>query len=696
MFRLACYFLSILLLLSFSVKAIDIDPKKIQIIRDAYGVPHIYADTDEEVAYGLAWATCEDDIQSMQENLLTARGRLAEVKGKDGAIMDFLSAFIGARETVNKYYETSFSPKFKNVLSAYVLACNNYAKQHPDQIWLKDMYPVTEKDILIGYTIGMALMTNVPMSVIKIFDGNMHKFESLTTQRGSNAFALNGNKTKDGNVYLGVNSHQPLEGPYSWYEVHLHSKEGWNILGGTFPGGMTIFHGTTPNLGWAHTVSMADLDDVYKLRMHPTEKLKYYYDGKWLTLKEKVVKMKVKIFWFIKIPVKRKFYESVYGPTLEKDGVYYSIRFPAAFDIRSAEQWYHMNKAQNFDEFKKAMQIQAFAGLNTLYADKDQNIFYIDNGQFPYRNESYNWWRVLPGDTSATFWEEHKYYPFDSLFQVLNPACGWLHNNNNTPFLCTHTSEGISSENHPLKQHYFAHKNNRGIRTNYLLSNSEKLSYEEFKEIKYDREFTNPAYNYAMTNIEDVMKMDAEKYPQIKESIKVIQKWNRVADKDNAQATIVVLAVHHVIQKVIANGMFPAVKARVSEKALVECIQMAQDHLLKHFGKIEIPLGEVQKLVRGDKMLPLSGMPDVNAAMDIAPHNKGFYKGTSGESYIMMIQYTPEGAITETVQPYGQVNKKGHKHYDDQMELFINHQLKKMTMNYDELIKNNEKVYSPG
>jgi acyl-homoserine-lactone acylase len=212
----------------------------------------------------------------------------------------------------------SFTPKFKNILSAYVKACNKYAAEHPDEIWIKDVFPVTEKDMLVGYTLGMALMTNVPAAIMKISDGNMHKFEFFKQQKGSNAFALNSKKTKDGNVYLGINSHQPLEGPYSWYEAHLHSNEGWNILGGTFPGGLTIFHGTTPNLGWAHTVSMADLDDVYKLKMHPTEKYTYYFDGKWLKLKEKYCKLKVKIFWFIKIAVKKKYYESVYGPTMEK------------------------------------------------------------------------------------------------------------------------------------------------------------------------------------------------------------------------------------------------------------------------------------------------------------------------------------------------------------------------------------------
>jgi acyl-homoserine-lactone acylase len=174
-----------------------------------------------------------------------------------------------------------------------------------------------------------------------------------------------------------------------------------------------------------------------------------------------------------------------------------------------------------------------------------------------------------------------------------------------------------------------------------------------------------------------------------------MKKWNREADKNNAQATVAVLAVHYIVEKLIENGMFPAVNAKVKEETIIACIEKAQKHLLKYYGKIEIPLGEVQKLVRGEKMLPLSGMPDVNAAMDIAPYKKGVFKGVSGESYIMLIQYTPNGTYIETVQPYGQSNVKGNKHYDDQMELFVNHKCKKMTMDYDVLMQNKEKIYSP-
>lgn len=675
--------------------AIEINPKNIQIIRDKWGVPHIYGKTDEEVAYGLAWATCEDDIKSMRENLLTARGRLAELKGKDGAIMDFLCAFIGARESVERLYDKSFSPKFKRILSAYVLACNNYIKSHPEESTMHDLLPITEKDMIVGYTVGLALMTNVPFSIMKISDGTIEN-PAITSPHGSNGFAVNGNKTKDGNAYLGINSHQPLEGPYSWYEAHLHSDEGWNILGGTFPGGVTIFHGVNEYLGWAHTVSFADHDDVYRLTMHPTEKLKYQFDGKWLTLKEKKVRMWVKLFWFIKIPVTKTFYESVYGPVMEKDGKYYAVRFPSAFDIRGAEQWYHMNKARNFNEFQTALKEMALPGLNIVYADKDNNIMYIDNGHFPKKDRKYNWWHVVPGNTSATLWKANDYYPYDSLVKVINPKCGYVFNNNNTPFNCTAKEDNVDRNTHPLKDFYFAYDDNRSLRTGYLFAHSGKISYDEFKAIKYDQLFMNPAYNYAMENIEDVLKLDPKKYPQIKEGIEVLKKWNRSADVNNKQAAMVALITNYVINKIVEEGNFPAVRTRIKEWFLVKCVEDAQTHLKNNFGKLEIPLGDLQHLVRGKKELPVGGVPDVIAAMWIVKHKNGLYKAETGETYIELAQFTKNGPIIESISPYGASNVEGNKHYDDQMDLFVQQKCKKMSLNYEEIMKEKERVYHPG
>jgi len=688
--------LPLLFLIIFSSQFLfAINKQNIEIIRDAWGVPHIYAHTDEEAAYGLAWATAEDDFKSMQENFLTARGRLAEVKGKEGAMMDFLCAFVGARETTEKYFDSTFTPKFRAMLTAYAQACNDFAAKNPDKVWIKDAFPVNEKDIITGYVLGFALMTNVPYSVMKISDGTI-KTDNLLAPKGSNGFALNSNKTKDGNVYLGINSHQPLEGPYSWYEAHVHTDEGWDMLGATFPGGVTLFHGANQHLGWAHTVSFADHDDVYLLTTRKQDgKIQYKYDGQWQELTEKKVKLKVKLFWFIKIPVTKKYYESVYGPVLEHEGKYFAVRFPSAFDIRAAEQWYRMNKATNFAEFTDALKMMAFPGLNVIYADKENNIMYADMGQFPYKNRSYDWWHTLPGDTSATLWKTNHYWPYDSLIKIINPVCGYVHNNNNTPFYCTAFDENCVKHYHPLEKDYFFLENNRSIRTQYLFAHSGKLSYDGFKKIKYDVSFMNPAYNYAMENIEDLLHLSPEKYPQIKQTIAVLSKWNRSADVDNKQAALVAFVIKKVIDQLIKDGNFPAVQARVKEPFLAKCVEDAQHHFLKYFGKLEIPLGDFQKLVRGNKALPVAGVPDVIAAMYVKEYQDGMYKAEVGETYIELVQFTKNGPIIESISPYGASNVEGNKHYDDQMDLFVKQQCKPMSMDKTVILQTAEKVYHP-
>jgi acyl-homoserine-lactone acylase len=688
-------FLSVLLWLAISVLAFaDIQLKNIEIVRDEWGVPHIYAPTDEEVAYGLAWATAEDDFQSIQENFLAIRGKLAGVKGKDGAIMDFLAAFTGAKELAKQLYPKAIGDKFRKILEHYCKGLNDYAKMHPDQIINKRIFPATVEDMLAGYVLGMTLMTNVQYDVLKVSSGTINNKE-IGTPRGSNALAISPKKTGSDTTFLAVNSHQPLTGPYSWYEAHLCSDEGWNILGGTFPGGATIFHGVNQHLGWAHTVSMSDLNDVYQLTMHPKNKLQYRFDGKWLTLEKKHIWMWVKVWWFIKIPVRKTFYKSIYGPTLKGgDGNFYSFRFPANMDIRAAEQWYYMNKATDFDSFYQALQMQAISGLNFIYADKKGNIFYLDNGQFPKRNPDYNWWGVLPGDTSSTLWNANDYYPLEALAQVKNPECGYVFNANNTPFLCTGDECNQTADQLAVGKFYFHLNNNRSLRMEDLLRENTLIDYQTFKRIKFDRQLRSEAYTYSISNLEDIFHLDSNQYPDIKDLIISLHHWDRNADTNSIGATIIALFTKFLIQESFDSGNISFDEQRMSIEKMVDLLRAVKKHLVKHFNTTYVRLGDVQKLVRGSKALAIGGIPDVIAATYISDYKDGTFKMDAGESYIMLVRFTADGPIIETIQPFGSSNVPGNQHYDDQMPLFVRQQLKPMSLNRDQI--KIERRYHPG
>lgn len=691
------HFISLMIFCSLfgEMQSQEVRVKNIEIIRDQWGVPHIFAPTDEEVAYGLAWATAEDDFVSMQENFHAARGRLSEIKGKDGAILDFLCSFTGASALIDEQYPQAFSQKFRKVLEYYCKGVNDYAAAHPDQVLLKNIFPATVKDMLTGYVIGMTLMTNVQYSLIKVMKSKADHQE-LKTAKGSNALAVSKSKTGTNETFLAVNSHQPLTGPYSWYEAHLHSEEGWDILGGTFPGGATIFHGVNRHLGWAHTVTMSDLDDLYLLKMHPNEKLMYQFDGQWLKLEERTVKLKVKV-GFLKIPVKRKYYISVYGPTLKGgDGQFYSFRFPANMGIQAAEQWYRMNKATNFNEFYRALSLQGLTGLNIIYADKEDNIFYLDNGQFPKRNPDYNWWGTLPGDTSATLWKANDYYPLEALAQIKNPDCGYVFNTNNTPFLCTGDNCNASPEQWAVSRFYFAENNNRSLRMKELLEKQEYINYETFKQIKFDNTVRDTAYSYSIANLEEIFHLDTTKYPEISHVITELALWDRKADTNSVGAAILAIFIQKYVEMMFNEGNIPTTETSLPLEKMIALLEATQKHLLKYFKTIQVPLGKIQQLVRGDVTMAVSGIPDVIAAMSMSPYRNGTFKADAGESYIMLIRFTTEGPIIETISPFGSSSVKGHPHYDDQMPLFIRQELKPMTMDKNLLLQQAERIYHPG
>ena len=331
----------------------QINPQDVTIARDSFGVPHIFGKTDADAAYGLAWAHSEDDFKNIQYNVLSGKNMLGRVLGKEGVLFDFGLQFLNIDSTVEANYEKDISLEYKKVLLGYVQGLNDYAKAHPEEILYKKAFPVTELDLLKGSVLQTSLMAGVGLSLKSIKENRIHEFYAIN-EVGSNAMAIAPNKTEDGKTWLAINSHQPLEGRFAWYEAHIQSEEGWDIIGGLFPGGTTIFVGTNKYLGWAHTVNYHSFGDVYKMEINPKNKKQYKYDGEWRNFGKRIVKLKVKVAG-IRIGVKKKVLLTEYGPTYKNKEGLYAIRFPSYNDIRATDQWFQMNKATNFNEFEAAV-----------------------------------------------------------------------------------------------------------------------------------------------------------------------------------------------------------------------------------------------------------------------------------------------------------------------------------------------------
>ncbi len=665
-----------------------INVNKITIARDSFGVPHIFAPTDPEVAYGIAWAHAEDDFTTIQTLLLTGKGKLATYLGKKGAPVDFVVGLLNTKATVQAQIG-QMDPKFLALVKGYLMGLEAYANAHPKEILNKHVFPITIEEYLSATVFSVAVFCGVDKTLPKILNGTIPQLAGFTGE-GSNAFAIHANKSTTGENMLVINAHQPIEGATAFYEAHLQSEEGWNILGGLFPGAPLIFHGVTPNLAWAHTVNFQDKIDVFQLQTDKAHPGAYKVDDSWLPLEKRRIKLKIK---GVPFPIFKTVYNSIYGPTVATpQGQYFSMRLPALMDAGALQQWYAMNRAENFTGFKKALEQNHLPMFNIMYADNKDTIFYISNGKMPYRNAdtAYHWNSTVPGNTMATLWTKFK--PLSELPQQLNPASGYLFNTNHSPFLATDEKYNLDPKKYDVNDGYETYHNNRSQRAKDLIDPLDKISYTDLKRIKFDRSLPNTIlFPYGFT-ADSMFLVDENKYPALAPIITTLKKWDHAAVAESKGA-----AIYNIAYYLVPQVMEGRKNDKLTIQEAVVVYEKIDEYLKKNFGRTDIVLGDLQKLVRGDQSWPQGGMPDVLAAVMSEPYKNGTRKMNSGDAYINIVRFPKDGSLPhiETINTFGASMHKESPHFADQRAMYQEQVLKPMTLDKNVVLKNAEKVYHP-
>ncbi len=661
-----------------------ITPAAIDIVRDSFGVPHIFAKTDAAVAYGLAWAEAEDDFASMQEVILPAKGLMGSVKGKAGAAGDYVFELFRCRQVTEDKWNT-LTPDFLKLIDGYVQGINDYAAKHPHEVLHKKLFPVTTKEYIASAVLALTIFNGADKALERIFTNSEWELPELN-KKGSNSVAVHASKTTTGEAFLLINAHQPNTGPQSFYEAHLCSEEGLNITGGLLAGGPCILHGVNEHLGWAHTVNYCDRMDEYQLEMNPDNSIQYKYDGQWLNLEVKKVKLKIK---GVPIAINRKVYWSKYGATMKNKQGFFSIRLGANMKIGVLNQWYEMNKAKNYTEFYKALRKQELSMFNIMYADKYDTVFYINNALMPVRNSNpaYDWKKTLPGNTSQTLWE--KFRRIEELPQYINPKSGFLFNTNHSSFLATAAADNLSPAAFAKTDGWEQYHLNRSERFLELFPQQEKISFEKFKAIKFDKQLPkNLQYQY---KIDSLFLVNETAYPQYASLIATLKNWDKKGDSDSKGAALFLLTYEHLKATLKGNAGRQITMAEAAEN-----YGYLKNYLDKNFNRTDVTLGDVQKLVRGSKEWPLWGFPDLLSPQWTAPHKNGTVKSIGGDGLIMFVRFTKNSLpVIETVNMYGASAQPGSKHFDDQVPLYLQQKTKRMTLDKAEVYKNAERIYHP-
>jgi len=666
----------------------------VNIYRDTWGVPHIFGEKDRDTAYGLAYAHAEDDFKTIQDILLSLRGKLATVYGKDGAPNDYLVQLLRIWEVVESHYEYDLAKNVRSICESYADGLNHYAVLHPNEV-VRGLFPVSGKDIVAGFVHRTPLMFGLDRVLEKLTSSEKpdFAFDYKTIKSGpfdqallgSNVVAVAPSRSADGYTRIAINSHQPWTGPVAWYEAHLHSEEGWNMNGGLFPGSPVIFVGHNENIGWSHTVNSPDLIDVYELEIHPEDKNRYYIHGSWEELEVREARITVKLWGPFKWTIKRETLWSVQGPVIRNPHGTYAVRFSGYGEIRQVEQWFRMNKSRNLEDFGEAMSMLALPMFNTIYADKNGNLYYVYNALLPIRGSgNYDWKGIVPGNTAYTMWRE--YFPFDELPQVVNPESGFLQNCNSTPFLATNGNDNPDKSFYPQNLGIELFQTNRALRVHETFGSDKSITREEFYQYKFDTKYSRQSV--MAVNLKKFLTEASSKDPDINKALELLRNWDLDTDSSSTATHLAIRAI---------RPQFNPAKYEYDAEKIMDRLKKAVSWLNENFGRLDVKWGDIQRLQRGKTDLSLSGGPDILRAV-YSKEKDDKYVGIAGDCFYEIVEWDSNGNVSaKSIHQFGTATQDTSSiHYDDQAQLFARHQMKPVWMKLEDIKLNLERSYRPG
>ena len=662
-----------------------------RIIRDAFGVPHIYGKRNADVAFGLAYAHAQDDWKHIEEVIRASRGTLSEIVGDAGAKSDDFILALGMTAIVNRDYDTKTSPEAKAVAEGYAAGLNLWCERNPASGCARTM-PVTGRDIISGFVNRPLSFYGLEAEVDALLSGraNMEMSTKSTRQAyldisddielGSNGLAVAPSRSADGHTRLAANSHQPYEGRVAWYEARLKSEEGIDLVGGLFPGTPILLTGVGPNIGWAATVNKPDLYDTFKLvvddEKNPT---RYRMDGQWKDLERTTIRYNVLRNGAL-VPVERTGYTSEHGAVCVMDKGVYAVSFVGKGDFAHLDQYLAMNMAKTIDDWRAAqVKYNDIPSVNYIVADSKGGIAYFWNAHMPRRVPGWNRTKILPGDISETLWKGWE--PVEALPAVIRPKSGYIVNANHSPLLVSGPEDNPKADNYPKDFALDTLVTNRGLRAQELYGKDTSITREEFISYKMDHNYS--AGSNVMKMQADFRSVDPGNDADLRAALDVVLAWNGAADMDNRGAALSIFTGQAAMGSQM-HDTYDRAKALAALKATAAQLKAAT-------GRIDPKWSEVSRVARGGKSWPTDGGPDTLRAMyaagDLATQK--FRSGRAGDTYVAIADWAPDGSYRiDTIHQYGSATlDPASPHYADQAPLFAEKKWKQPPMKLDDLLK---------
>ena len=457
----------------------------ITIVRDTWGIPHVYGKTDADAVFGVIYAQAEDDFNRVETNYVNSMGRLAEAEGESEIYRDLrMKLFIDPEDMKAQYQK---SPEWlKKLMNAWADGLNYYLHTHPgvSPRVIKRFEPwmaLTFSEGSIGGDIERVNLTELEKFYGKNpnTQGDVETPAAYVEPRGSNGIAVAPANTTTHHALLLINPHTSF---FFRAEAQMASDEGLNAYGALTWGQFFIYQGFNERAGWMHTSSGVDnIDEYLETIVKKGDALYYRYGNEERRLRSDTIVVPYKT----NSGTARKtftVYRTHHGPIVrEADGKWISVRLMQE-PLKALMQSYSRTKAKGYKDFRQSLELHTNSSNNTIFADADGNIAYFHSNFIPKRDTRFDWTKPVDGSDPATEW--NGVLSFDQTPGLLNPPNGWLYNTNNWPW----TAAGPDS---PKKADYPAYverggENPRGLHAIRVLEKKKDFTLDSLIAAAYD------------------------------------------------------------------------------------------------------------------------------------------------------------------------------------------------------------------
>ncbi len=692
--------------------------ENVTIIRDDFGVPHIYGKTDADAVFGLLYAQCEDDFNRVEQNYIWATGRLAEVEGESALYSDLRAKLFMTEEEAKANYEKS-PDWLKKLCNAFADGINYYLHTHPEVkpkllTKFKPWMPFYFSEGSIGGDIERISTRKIKafyegdMEIPKAENLKIKNTEEIKEPQGSNGIAISGKLTDSGNPILLINPHTSF---YFRGEVHVVSEEGLNAYGAVTWGQFFVYQGFNEKTGWMHTSTYTDVMDEFKetiVKMN--DNLYYTYGEELREVKQTTIELKYKEADTV---VKKTFpaYRTHHGPITHKVDNKWTASAMMWEPIRALEQSYIRTKQSGYNGFRKMMDIRTNSSNNTVYADSEGNIAYFHGNFIPKRDTIFDYTKPVDGSNPKTDWKG--LHTIDENILVLNPENGWLQNCNSTPYTA-------ALEFSPEKKNYpnymsIDRENFRGVHAIQLLTDKSGFTLDNVIELAHDPYL--PAFEVLIPAL--VKSSQYIKNDKLQGAIQVLEHWDFKTSKESVAMTL----AHYYGTKCLQLGFSGKVKKRptqielfssinnfLSAKEQTDVLATVLKELTNNFGTWKIPWGKVNRYQRlnGDIRQPFnddkpsipvgfaSGRWGALAAYGARYHNntKKIY-GTRGNSFVAVVEFG-DRVKAKTILAGGQSGNPNSEHFNNQAQAYVDMRFKNVAYYKEDVLKRAKKTYKPG